>query len=759
MSQIKILNINDGYMVDQQRNLTGLHHRNIVEICAKFEIAPPETSETMTKTTYMDICKRQTIEMMHDTQFTFFNEVNRAIPVEELGARLSVEELGARLSAMNSININIITYGKNLFYLLYYIAYVLNDKDNSILANTIIFLDNHTYSNHLIDLEYNRLIGQRIQENKDFFKTDSEDIIARLKGLLALNDDELMGPFLGLLDERSNLDVLDRRHLGIGIEFVRKYINIFISAIIHLNRELINYNELFIKANNFVETLNILCHNNLFFYIPQHFFEYLFYRSNIFFASCSHRLGTGIGGKRGLINLFYELHVNPNPENRYSNFSLILDDNITTITTFTKGTKHRDCIEKYICVETNRENRDDSYRKCIVRNLISIFSLYSNLVDIINRTPELQDDLLFGIYKGGAPGEESFKLDPTSYTNSNKIYKLLILNVKILKKINQDNPTLYYCPFACSALEDVIYNNHFSQFLKVGSKIFDHYYLRFAHRKGEYTPDFNECLPLCSVLTMPNIPGSEPIYFMLAQYIIIMIQNSFAAIDFNLDDVLEIKICDQNIITSKSSGKYAVYHAILIMYLLCYYGFTLGPNKLYISGIIETKDRRSTKYNARSKDRLPIFFRFCMNRIYNFIPENHTNIWIKSDYYERYMVLLNCENELCFDVGRNLKTFFYKCFTEKKPNKTRQNKFDMLIGNFEIIDPEQTFLKYIFTEKNTDRIIEIDEKSRHVVTSKKGVKRERSRDSDGDSDGYKKYYYKYLKYKQKYLNLKNKLNE
>jgi hypothetical protein len=295
-----------------------------------------------------------------------------------------------------------------------------------------------------------------------------------------------------------------------------------------------------------VEILNKFLDNthdnaNLFFCISNKLQEILKTKANIYFASCRHRLGVGIGGKRAMINVFYEEYCLASGSiipNCYRNFPLVLDDNITSVTKYISEGMHRNFISPYICSNEDAEKHRKK-SKLMRASLISIYDLYITLIDQIN-TQNLYDNLIYGIYKGKIWADNDFSLTPNSYTNSNKIYKLLILNLLKLKNINSI-PSLYYCPFACTALEDVIYNNHFQKYLEITSIIFNHYFLRFAHVRGKYEPDFNECLPPNFISTMGNIPSSEPVYFMLAQYIITMINiNCAQLLIIKNDFVIEI---------------------------------------------------------------------------------------------------------------------------------------------------------------------------------------------------------------------------
>lgn len=137
---------------------------------------------------------------------------------------------------------------------------------------------------------------------------------------------------------------------------------------------------------------------------------------------------------------------------------------------------------------------------------------------------------------------------------------------------------------------------------------------------------------------------------------------------------------------------------------------------------------------------------FCRLYLYNFYTITKSSIKnkldINSNWFELYLQLLLSEAKNSFNVAVRLKNKFTYEFT-RDTDKDTNNFFNLPISNLKIKDYKNYTYTEIFKINNTKVCID----GENII------------DNDRDRDRRNKYYIKYIKYKQKYLNLKKVLSQ
>lgn len=395
--------------------------------------------------------------------------------------QLALRNLDIKLSF-----INIIAFGKNLFYYLRYIIWlcrykVMNNEDlieilgdgelyerTKGLTNIFIYCDNESSNKYSKDFT-------RIREQ---FMTDQITDNVKILNRPSNGTDEL------------NLNLIESKNFN-------DYLNLFD------NQE--EFTQLYQDEITFLREANI----------------------NIYIVESSHYLAKGIGAKRALINYNSYLLCEEIYSEKYfagiskdeievkkNNFCIMqLDDNITAILELDNvNCRHSNAI-RYICPQKDGfETTDGSYKyleeNCNIWSVLSVYNaLWSNCV--------VHDYLIAGIRKG--KGDRTNKEDDNTTLSVNLSYAIYKLTVQ--KPYRLYNYGYFYNPFNCRFMEDIAFNGlSFSseKSIKLGNL-----FLRFGHYydSKDDNLDYNDCINRDIIETHEPTTPIYGVYLMLYYYI------------------------------------------------------------------------------------------------------------------------------------------------------------------------------------------------------------------------------------------------
>jgi hypothetical protein len=396
--------------------------------------------------------------------------------------------------------INIIAFGKNIFYYLRYIIWLskyknyLPEKINEMekLKQKEKLMYNFGFTNDVIDNclsspTYFFIVCDR--ESRDFY----------LRDLNTINNKE--NDTIKIFPRKDNLKL--NINLVINTPNFTDYLNIFKSAD--------EFNQLYNDEIIFLNSTNI----------------------KIYIIDSSHYLTKGIGGKRAMIN-HYSYLLSENIFSRehfqetvasslllenYKNCLCImqLDDNVTGIYELTTGLDAKGKKTHNPCKFNDAGSRScpniitkigDIKDKGILENCnsYSIFTIYfllkvecipefniseseNNDKIIVSNNKKIIVPLICGIKKGfGDRGNKKDLPDTLSKNNTYAIYKLTIQKPHLMYEYGY-----FYNPFNSRFIEDIVFNglsDVIEKSLKLGN-----FYLRFGHYYSPKVvkPDNNDC--------------------------------------------------------------------------------------------------------------------------------------------------------------------------------------------------------------------------------------------------------------------------
>lgn len=301
---------------------------------------------------------------------------------------------------------------------------------------------------------------------------------------------------------------------------------------------------------------------------------------NIYFASSTHVLTKGVGGKRALIQ-YYMCRALSEDEK-----CMTIDDNIVQI--FDKSKEIKRKIDGYY---TN------CYKNTANKEIhISLYDLYLRLEQ---KMEENKDEIFVGIEKGAGSAFDSEEV------NSTAIYKLNLAKPHKLVKLNY-----YYNPYFTRFYEDIGFNILFNN--KKHIKKYSKYMLHFGHFDQPPTKCYNNKDYNVSFESKDEkfwnkykIEGIEPVYIMYLLFFVCFFEKHHDKIKINLDvrnaQIVLIKITYNNndLLSYPLQTKYKKYHFIYYFSVFLYL-WKIGKNPANLCILPTNKKGSSETYEAMS---------------------------------------------------------------------------------------------------------------------------------------------------------------
>ena len=462
---------------------------------------------------YSNLITNEVFELQQTIKLNFTQFNHNEISIEEIAYNIIIPyayENGSSTSSdadavLNNLSyktnfINIIGFGKNLFYYLRYIIWLCRLKKFS--------------KDELFDLPPDiklRILGQ----TNFFIFCDNESADIYLKDIDNIRNQTEISDEIRLFPRHKNdvptLELIESNNFT-------DYLNIFTS-----NAE---FNQLYKDEIDFLKNINI----------------------NVYIVKSGHYLAKGIGAKRGLINFYnynlceniYSQHYIPTVtpdilELHKNNFCIMqLDDNITGIIDIAS----KDCTigdaKKFICITKNDYdvvNKAHNNLNDTCDTGWSIFSIYNalraNCVTENNQMP----NLIAGIRKGS--GDRSKREDKNEALTANTTYAIYKLTIQ--KPYMLYSYGYFYNPFNCRFMEDIAFNALANMSYK--SIKLNQFFLRFGHYNSEEShPDYNDCFDKSIIENPTNL--SKPVYgvYLMLYYYLKLLQN-VSLLEINISDI------------------------------------------------------------------------------------------------------------------------------------------------------------------------------------------------------------------------------